>query len=449
VVTLLLGSAYREVRWSYVDSANNLTAAGDSRSWHEVVSDTLTKTAEYRPLLDLGIRVAYRMFGLSLATYKSIVLLNFALILAILVMMFRPVGRPRVIAAILALSVAVGLHTSQILFLFVPLNAYAASLLMVITVAWLALTPRLRRVEWLLLPFTFVALLWLEIGILIIPMVAVAWLMKAPGTTWRSVAASVLGFAIYATARWGYGPGIAQLTSPDTGLGFSGIGPAESSALFAHAPWLFWAHNVAVTLLTVLASEPRSGRFQFIESVLRGNVPVWMWLHVVSSIVTTLVVGGALAIIRSRPHRDRLIAAFGAVIILGGSALGFLYTRDRIGLPGGFGYAMLVYVAFSALLERNAPKWQSVPAATLVAVLVICWTIRTGETYLSIRDTAWDYHLEWTERWEQFAGSLPQTPLLARIRASALARRPPDVRRDPLWTYTLFRRRFAPVSEDP
>jgi hypothetical protein len=446
VVTLLLAGAYRSVRWSYVDLANNLSAAADSRSWHELVSDALTKTVEYRPLIDLGNRAAYKVIGLSLGTYKTVVVLEFAVILVFLVLAFRPIGWPRAVTATLALSVAVGLHTSQILFLFNPLNAYATSMLLVLTAVLLALTARFRTYEWVMLPLTLFAILWLEIGVLIVPLMGVAWLLKAPGTTWRSVAASVAGFVIYLTARLAFSPGVGHLTSPDSSLGFSNLSPAESAALFANAPWLFWLYNVASTLMTVLASEPRSGRFQFIESLLRGNTPFWMWLHVLSSLATTALVCAALLVVRRLSHRDRLLSAFAAVLILGGSALGFLYTRDRIALPVGLGYALLVYVAFSAMLERSTSRLVRAMAVALVAVLGVCWSIRTAEMYVALRDTAFDYHLEWTDRWEQFAGGA-QGPIVERLRASALERYPADVRRDPLWTFKLFERRFEPLVD--
>src|SRR5688572_20253497 len=176
--------------------------------------------------------------------------------------------------------------------------------------------------------------------------------MKAPGTTWRSVAAVCVAFAVYMWARLGPGPGLCGMGSPDTGFGFSHLSQAESAALFGTMPWLFWIYNVGSTVMTVLASEPRAGTFRFVSALKTGTVPVWMWLHVVSSIATTAIVFGALPGIRARPYRDRLIVALGAVLILGGSALAFLYTRDRIGLPAGLGYAMLVYVGFTAFLER-------------------------------------------------------------------------------------------------
>ena len=444
VIALTLGTAFQAVRWSYVDTAVNVSAAGDTRSWHEFFSDVLTKSVEYRPLLDVGTRVAYRIIGLNLGTYKFIVLVEFALVLLALAALFHASGWPRVIASTIALSVAAGLHTSQILFLFVPLNAYAASLLIVLAVALLALTPQAKRFEWVILPLTLVALLWLEIGVFIIPLVAVAWVMKAPGTTWRSAAGAGLGLAIYLIARLGFSPGGVPLDSPETGLGFSTISADDSYKLFENARWLLWLYNVGANFLTVVVSEPRAGRFQFVQALMGGSVPFWMWLHVLSSVVTTMVVAVAVRGIRARPQRDQIIAAFGVVLAVGGSVLGFLYTRDRIGLPVGFGYAMLVYVALSGLLERGTPRWQTIPIGVLVAALGVCWLIRTGERYVALRDTAWEYHLEW-ER-DGVAEVAAQNPIVASLRASALERPAADARRDPAWTYKLFERRHQPAA---
>ncbi len=446
-MAVLLISAFTQVRWSYVDTAVNLSAAADTRSWHELLSDALTKSIEYRPMLDIGTRAAYRLFGLNLETYQAIVGLEFVLILAALVLIFQPVGWQRGAAAVFALSVAVGLHTSRILFLFVPLNAYATSMLLVFAAILLVMTPGRRAVEWLLVPLTLLALLWLELGVLILPLVCVAWLMKAPRATWRGVIASFAGLAIYLVARLGFSPGTGGMYSPDTGFGCSILSDAESAVRFAGAPWLLWIPNVGVSLLTVFASELRAGMFRFVAVLLQGHAPLWMWLHVLSSIATTVLVGVYLAGIRSRPPRDRLIAALGGVLVIGGSALGFLYTRDRIGLPAGLGYAMLTYVAISALLDGQRSRRQLLLIAPVVAALGLCWTVRTGEQYVALRDTAWDYHIEWDRESARIAAA--GSPMIARVRASALKHRPADAQRDPLWTYSLFERRFKPEKETP
>src|SRR5688572_21218919 len=271
--------------------------------------------------------------------------------------------------------------------------------------------------------------------------------MKAPGTTWRSVAAVCVAFAVYLWARVGPGPGLGGMGSPDTGFGFSNLSQGESAALFGTTPWVFWIYNVGSTVMSVLASEPRAGTFRFVWAVKTGTVPPWMWLHVVSSVATTAIVFGALPGIGARPYRDRLIAALGGVLILGGSALAFLYTRDRIGLPAGFGYAMLVYVGITAFLERQGGGTRSTAAAAVVIVLAICWSIRTVEMYTALRDTAWDYHLEWSR--EDARAAAAQSPIVARMRAAALAHRPASAEQDPIWTYRLFERRFEPEKEAP
>jgi hypothetical protein len=168
-----------------------------------------------------------------------------------------------------------------------------------------------------------------------------------------------------------------------------------------------------------------------------------MWLHVVSSVVTTAAVAAGLAGIRKRPQRDQVIAAFGGVLIAGGSALAFLYTRDRIGLPAGIGYAMVTYVAVSTLLERERFGRRFVLAT--IAALTLCWSIRSAEMYVALRDTAWDYRLEWDRGDAVNAGR--QNQVIARMRQLSVSRPPDDAERDPRWTYILFERRFSPAPE--
>jgi len=134
------------------------------------------------------------------------------------------------------------------------------------------------------------------------------------------------------------------------------------------------------------------------------------------------------------------------VLVIGGSVLGFLYTRDRIGLPVGIGYAMLVYVAVRALLERPGEKWQTITAGVLVAALSTCWLLRTAEKYVALRDMAWDYHLEWDR--QAATEAVAVSPIVAQMRQAALTRVPADARRDPAWTYRVFERRYEPLAEN-
>jgi hypothetical protein len=66
--------------------------------------------------------------------------------------------------------------------------------------------------------------------------------------------------------------------------------------------------------------------------------------------------------------------------------------------------------------------------------------------YVALRDTAWDYRLEWDRAEAVNAGR--QNQVIGRMRQSALSRTPADAERDPRWTYRLFERRFSPASEE-
>jgi len=460
VVTTLVGTGLARLSWPFVDLYNNFYRA-TSMSWRATLGYALGGGVEYRPLLIIGMKVAHQLAGLRAWFYKSLVLLQFAAILAALLWIFQPLTRKRAAAACVALACLAGLHTSRVLFMFVPLNAHSLGVLLLLAGLILALAPASRINEWLFLPLTLVALLLLESGGLIVAVTLVLWRMRAPGATGRAVTATLAAAAVYLAVRFGLGAQVAASTYTETGLGFADVSAARLVEIFGHAPWLLWIYNVAASVLTIAASEPRAGKYVFIEAILHGNVPLWMVIHVLSSVMTTAVVVYALATSRIVFARDRQIAAAGLTIVILGSALGFLYTRDRIALSAGVGYAMLVYVAIAAVLEgrplpdlsvKGRPEGRPLPihgvvlrlvAPVCVSLIAIGWLLRTGEAYLQLRDAAWENYQEWTARYEELGGlTRPQTDVLEMLRRDALARLPDDPRNDPAWTYHLFEREF-------
>ncbi len=107
----------------------------------------------------------------------------------------------------------------------------------------------------------------------------------------RGVAGMMVAVVCYFVIRFTFGS-MGALTSVYTGsgLGFTAQTPEELRNIFQHAPWLFWIYNVSATFLTVVVSEPRAGVYAFVASFLRGNTPFWQWLHVGSSLLTTIVI---------------------------------------------------------------------------------------------------------------------------------------------------------------
>jgi hypothetical protein len=452
VCVVAYGVALSSVSWPYVDAYYTLNEA--SRwTWRQYLRYAFGGGADYRPLFVFMIKVAYESAGLRLWVYQMLVMLQFAAVLGLVLWLFRPLGTARGVAAAIALACLTGLHTARILFFFVPLNGHSAALLFVLAAVVLAFEPRTRAFDWVFFPITMMGVLVVESALLIVPLLIVLWWLSAPGVSTRGVVAMAAATAIYvalrlalSTAQWGP-------IYTESGLGFSQMDPESLRSIFQGAPWLYWIYNVVATFLTVAASEPRGGVYALISSLLEGQTPWWRWWHVGSSVLTSIVVIAVLIRHRHRIiglSRDRLLLASGLVLVVCGSALGFLYTRDRIALSAGVGYCLLLYVALAAVLEHMpVPAWRRSLAFGVVGVLAAGWIVRSAEAYFQIRDMAWDYHLEWTTRYADLGGAQPQGPLLTSMRSMALSRTPADPGFDPAWTYTLFERRYARHRTEP
>jgi hypothetical protein len=448
---MALGLAFFAIPWPYVDVVNVLRDA-TSWGWQDSIRNAFSRDVEYRPLFTLGVKAAYQIVGLRLWLYQTLVLLQFAAVLALLIWLFRPMSIHRAIAACVALSCVVGLHSTRVLFGFWPLNHHSGGLVLLLLATTLALDTRTRARDWIYFPLTLAALLLLESGLLIAPLLAILWWLEAPGVSARGVLSAVGAVALYLGIRLGFGTvGDSFGIYTSSGLGFSDVNPESLRNIFEHAPWLFWSYNVAATLLTVLFSEPRAGVYRFVQSLLRGETPLWQWVQVGSSVLTTAVVIAALFVARPASSRDRLLLVVGVTLIVFGSALGFLYTRDRIALSAGVGYAVLLYVTVARLLEDDGLRrrgWMRRLAYGAVAVIGMAWVVRSAETFFQLRDSAWDLHLEWTERYAELGGTTqPQTDVLLALRTAALRSTPEDPRHDPAWTYALFERRFRPGTD--
>jgi hypothetical protein len=440
------GLVFFTVSWSYVDVYSGVREAA-SWGWGQYIRFVLGHDVEYRPLYYLAVKAAYELVGLRLWVYQLLVLIHFAAVLGLLIWLLRPTMRTRSLAACVAISCVAGLHTSRILFGFWPLGLHSTGLVLLLLAIALAFDPRVRAVDWLFFPLSLSALLLLESGLLLVPLLAALWWTKAPGVGARGVAAAIAAVLAYVAIRLVFGP----LSSPPSvytgsGVGFSLYTAEELSDIFEHAPWLFWLYNTSATFFSVVFSEPRAGLYRFVESLLRGGAAPWQWLHIVTSLATTTMIAVVLAAHRAWSDRDRWLLTAGLVLIVFGSGLGALYTRDRIGLFAGVGYAILLYLALAALLDRvPASGWRRAVAVCGVSALAAAWVVRGVETYFQLRDTAWDYHLEWTERFADLGGAAqPPSDFLTALRSEALASTPDDPRRDPRWTYVLFERLFRP-----
>lgn len=444
---VVMGTAFYSISWALNDTYAQLATA-DRLSWRAAVVDAFTRGVEYRPLFTLGVKAAYDTVGTWRPFYQTLVLLQFGALLATLVWLCRPVGWRRGLAACLAVSCVAGLHPTRILFGFWPLNHHSAVMVLVLLAVALACDPRTRPIDWVYGPLALIAMLGIELGLLIVPLSLVLWWFKAPGIGRRGVAAVLVAAGLYLAVRLALSSASGELSVyADSGFGFQSVDAETLRQRFGDRPWIFWGYNVAATFLTVVASEPRDGVYQFVESILARDMETWQWFQVGVSSLTTLAIAAGLLWARPTRPRDRLLVVAGLSLLCFGSLLGFLYARDRIGLAGGVGYALLLYVAAATCLERaSSTSVVHRTAAGIVAIIGLLWVVRSGELFFQLRDTAWDYHGEWTRRFDELAGGQPPTRLLGDLKASAAVDAPVDPRLDPSWTYWLFERRFKRLA---
>ena len=457
--TIAIAFALAPQVWPLIDLVQSFALA-ETLGWQETFADGFGRGQQYRPFQRLLVKLLYDVAGLNLWFYKSLVLIQFLIILTVLIRNLRPSGWHRSTAALIALCCIGGLPSTQILLNVLSPNHYSMVTLLLLATTALVMEPRMRGpFGWLFLPSTLLGLLFLELGALVPAVLTALWLARAPGIDRRGVTASWLALVIYACFRLMLGNQTGALNYVESNYGFSELSPAQYNDLFGQAPYLFAIYNVAASALTVLFSEPRAGQYKFIESFLLRETPVWLWFHVVSSTITTIVVASLVPLRHKCSPRDFQLVALGLTLVTGGSALGFLYTRDRISVLVGIGYAILLYVSLSVLWETwGRHQWGKVCMVTVMVILASSWTLRNCEMWLQLHDEAWEIHAEWTDRYENLIaprfgplrGSAPgsadlqlflhQVHLLQYLRAFALANPPENPRNDPPWTFVIFER---------
>ena len=351
LVLACLTVVFVPVRWPFVDVYEVFYKAY-ALPWSQALPDAFGRGLQYRPLFTLLVKAFYDVFDVSLWPYKTLIVLQQAAVLALFVWTLGARTRPRALAAVLAVTVVMGLHSSRILFAFFPIGHHSLALLLLMATVGALLHERVRRWDRVLGVVALVALLLIEIGVLVPVVVTAMWLAGAPGVSRRGAAAVWIALAFYVAIRLSFGHSAdLELFSINTGLGFTPqVSPERLHDIFANAPWWFAAYNVVATTLSVLVSEPRAGVYQFIQDQLEGRTALWEYLHVCSSLATTIVVVWTVLRWRRMSPRDRLLVVAGGTMFVFGCGLGFEYARDRMGLTPGLGYAMILYVAAGVFL---------------------------------------------------------------------------------------------------
>ena len=377
----------------------------------------------YRPLYHLTWYVLWHGTGsldAALIWFRCLELAS----IAVLVMLFVWHLRPRTVidgaAATFAVAVLVGtpgFRDNLELPLLMTLVGMPLAL-----IVWMLLE---RDSRWwhapVILALTLIAIGYKEQGLVIAPLVVAAWWTGAPGasrTTTALVAASVVAYLAVRLATSGSWHPFEQ----DVGLGFSRLSAAEASARFGASPVWMYAYNAASTAANILFSEPTDGRFRIVWDVSRGQADPWEINHVVSSIVLTgLIVWwglGALKRVAGRPWSVEARVFVATVLAVAASgALGFNYSRDRLGGIAVVFYAVAAYFAMRAAGERvaRASPARMVAAGSALLLLAGAWHIRALGTIDYVRVMSASTQIQWITGLQAQRADFADRPTYLRI----------------------------------
>src|SRR5258705_11827479 len=282
-----------------------------------------------------------------------------ATVFALFVMVLDVSALVRVAALLFALTVLTGLHT----FRGAVWEAYPVNhSLEVVAFCLLALLlARSAGGRWTdaAAALTFIAATFtVESGLLVWVVMAAAWLTGARGISRRGVIIITVLLAVYLAMRFGYlRTGVPALSERSSGFGLRQLDPAELQRRFGAWPYGFYAYNVLSSMLTVLFSEPRAGIWTTAAEFARGRVAAGTIVNIVSSTVTTAVIGWFVvarrgAWTRRAFDRDDQIVFVSLAVIVANAVISYGYTKDEIMGPAGVFYALAACVSVAVLLSR-------------------------------------------------------------------------------------------------
>ena len=374
------------------DAVDEIMAAQRSPGVWASFTSTIGETSYFRPLRIAETKLLFDVSrGHYFAAYKTFHIVLLAAAFALFLGELSIQTWTDAAAALFALTVFTGLHT----FLGFVREAFPVNhFLQVAVLALLAVRlarARPRPAIDLAANLVFVAAcLTLESGILVWVAVVASRLAGRRGISGRGLVAMTVLLAVYGVVRFVWlAPNIEAMANP-SGYFFERLEGAQIRERFGAGLSRFTVYNVIASMATVLFSEPRGGVFVFFRAWSMGDIPPRMWINVVASTLTTLLMLGAF--LRSRDREPLVFIA----VLLASAVASFAYAKDEIMSVAGVFYAITAYWAVRILLTRPLRA----PAAAAVAVLLLVastgWSIRTIGVNHVLRAQAFAVHNDWS-----------------------------------------------------
>ena len=401
----------------------------------------------YRPLFFVTLSSIWHGASTVRGALDGIRLLHI-LPIAALVVLFAAHLRPRrfIEAAVAVFAFAVLLGSPGFLDnLELPLSYTIIGMPIALGIWMLAERPHRWWHGPLIVALTIVAVGFKEQGLVIVPVVLVAWWTGAPGIRRGTVIVLVLVAVTYVLLRLN-GRGGWPPFEENIGLGFTTFSTDEAQARFGKFPLWIYAYNSASTVANLLCAEPTAGVFRSTNDILRGSFESWEVIRPASSIALTLLIAwwGIAAVMRSRNEGWSIEARAALALIVAAlacGALSFDYSRDRLGGMAVPFYAVAAYYATRAAVSRLSMRGTGVWLAGALALLLLgaAWQTRALYTLEYTRQRAINNRREWLTALEWRRMEFANRPIYMRT-MNEMARQgsaPMDIVRTqyPRWFY--------------
>lgn len=386
------------------DGLGPILDAQRAESTQALFRSALNSKGYLRPLRVAQIKAVFDLSPVDpIGAYKFV---HVALTMAacvLFVLLLRPGSRADFVAASIALMVFVGHHAFFMLVAEAyPINHFLEVLVLALAVALLARGPARWWKGVVAAALLAIALLTIESGVLIWVVAAACWLIGWRGVSGRAVLACTLVLALYVWLRVGVldvgSPGLDERAA---GFGLSRLEPEEIVARFSANPWPFYAYNVGASALDVLLSQPRNGTFVLARRWMDNDVPLWMWLHLASSLIVSGALIAALVPAFTRWRRRELddrgrfvLLAF--AMLAANSAISYGYVKDDVLSIAAAFYAAGAYAVLSGLADiRPSRRALRAVAALLLVSASVLWTSRAAGALYSLRSFGYRTANDW------------------------------------------------------
>ena len=423
-----LGCGLLRVPLQVQDSLPKIVEAGRSPGvWASFTSEI--GTTDFRPLwmaetkllFDLSrghVHIAYKAFHIAL------LLAAFGLFVAAL----RIETGVDLAASLFALSVFAGMNTFVGLVKeATPVNVYLPIVVLVLLAIHLS---RGRGGLWMdvVAVITFVAAcLTLESGVLVWVALVAGRLAGRRGVSDRALVTITVLMVVYLVVRFTMLPVDTQNAS---GYLAERLEPEQIRERFGAGLSRFTIYTVSASISSVLFSEPRDGTFVVLRAWQRGDIPPRMWINIVSSTLTTMLIVVAASRLwrQGSPDADGDHAAIRADLLIFGALLAasavasFAYAKDVIMSVAGACYAILAFWAVRDHLIRARRVGPAVVATIVLLVASSLWAVRVVGVHHVLRTQAFAFHNDWPDLRNHLPADPAARRLVSALRADALSR---------------------------